>query len=84
MGQKGLERLSGIASRGLPGSLHPYAKRIVSRGVPELSLSDRAWLAEWFADDAAAFARLTGVQVQNEPAGSRPAPAGQTAGLAAR
>jgi sulfotransferase family protein len=70
MGQKRLETLSGIASRSLPGGLHPYAKRLVSRGVPELSSSDRAWLTEWFAEDAAAFARLTGVEVQNAPVAS--------------
>jgi hypothetical protein len=64
LGHKGLEALSGMASRSLPGSLHPYAKRIVSRGVPDLGASDRAWLTDWFGEDAAAFARLTGVQVQ--------------------
>jgi hypothetical protein len=79
MGQRGLERLSGIASRSIPDHLHPYAKRLVSRGVPELSLSDRAWLAEWFAEDAAAFAKLTGMQVQSIPVAS-----GQTARPAAR
>lgn len=67
MGQKGLETLSGIASRSLPGSLHPFAKRIVSRGAPELSSGDRAWLAERFTEDAQAFARMTGVQVQSAP-----------------
>jgi hypothetical protein len=66
MGQKGLETLSGIASRNLPDSLRPYARRIVSRGVPELSSGDRDWLAERFAEDAQAFARLTGMQVQTE------------------
>jgi hypothetical protein len=67
MGQTRLEALSSIAARCLPSSLHPYAKRIVSRGVPELNPSDRGWLAERFAEDSQAFARLTGVQVQNEP-----------------
>jgi hypothetical protein len=67
MGQTRLEALSSIAARCLPSSLHPYAKRIVSRGVPELNPSDRDWLAERFAEDSQAFARLTGVQVQNEP-----------------
>lgn len=84
MGQKGLERLSGIAARSLPGGLHPYAKRLVSRGVPELSLTDRAWLAEWFAEDAAAFTELTGVKVQDVPAGPRLAPVAEPSGLIAR
>lgn len=84
VGQKGLERLSGIAARSLPGGLHPYAKRLVSRGVPELSLTDRAWLAEWFAEDAAAFAELTGVKVQDVPAGPRLAPVAEPSGLIAR
>lgn len=65
-GQKGLEALSGIASRSLPGALHPYAKRVVSRGVPELGQHDRIWLADRFADDARAFASLTGIHVQSE------------------
>jgi hypothetical protein len=66
LGQKGLETLSSIASRSLPSLLHPYAKRIVARGVPDLSPGDRSWLADWFAEDAQAFARLTGVHVRAE------------------
>lgn len=68
VGQRGMELLSGFAARSLPGSLHPYAKRVVSRGVPDLTPSDRAWLADWFAEDAAAFTRLTGVPVQSSSA----------------
>jgi hypothetical protein len=77
MGQRGLERLSDLVSRGLPDGLHPYAKRLVSRGVPELGLSERAWLTEWFSEDATAFTKLTGVQVQSLPTGSHLAPADQ-------
>jgi sulfotransferase family protein len=82
VGQKWMETLSGTASRSLPGGLHPYAKRIVSRGVPDLSSSDRAWLAEWFAEDATAFARLTGVQVQNTIAECRMEATARTPGKA--
>lgn len=82
VGQKWMETLSGTASRSLPGSLRPYAKRIVSRGVPDLSSSDRAWLAEWFAEDAIAFARLTGVQVQSTIADRRMEATGRTLGQA--
>jgi hypothetical protein len=82
MGQKGIEALSNLASRSLPDSLHPYAKRIVSRGVPELTSSDRTWLADWFAEDAAAFGRLTGVQVQVLPADRQSAAASEPLGRA--
>lgn len=71
IGQYGLEKLSDIAARSLPGRLHPYAKRVVTRGVPELTPSDRAWLEDWFAEDAAAFTRLTGVPVQSKLAQSQ-------------
>jgi hypothetical protein len=67
LGQKPLEFASRIASSTLPTSLHSYAKRIVARSVDGLSPDDRAWLADWFSDDVAAFARLTGVQVGASP-----------------
>jgi hypothetical protein len=62
-GEEGVKMLSSVVSKVLPSSLHPYAKRIVTRGIPDLTASDRMWLTQRFADDARAFEQLTGVRV---------------------
>jgi hypothetical protein len=58
-----LKLVSWVAANTLPIGLHPLAKRLVSRAVPELMPDDRAWLDRHFAEDAGAFARLTGLRV---------------------
>jgi len=63
LGEDRLKLASRLASNALPSMLHPYAKRLVSRTVPDLTTKDRAWLAQHFAADAQAFAQLTGVSV---------------------
>ena len=63
LGEDRLKLVSNIASKALPGRLHPLAKGLVSRAVPTLSADDKAWLDQRFADDAARFARLTGIGV---------------------
>jgi hypothetical protein len=55
--------MSRFASSLLPQGLQPYAKRVVMRPIPRLTADDQTWLARYFADDAEAFERLTGVQV---------------------
>lgn len=62
-GEDGVKMLSSIVSKVLPTSLHPYAKRIVARGIPDLAPADRAWLTQRFSEDAHAFEQLTGVRV---------------------
>jgi Sulfotransferase domain len=63
VGEERLKGLSSIVSSILPSSLHPYAKRIVSRAIPELTMTDRIWLDQHFAADACEFQHLTGVRV---------------------
>lgn len=68
LGEDRLKLVSRVTSSALPHGLHPLAKRLVSRAVPALTPEDRAWLDRHFAQDAAAFARLTGVRVTAQPA----------------
>lgn len=63
MGEERLKALSSIVSNTLPDGMRRLAKRLVSNSIPELSTGDRDWLRRQFADDAQAFANLTGVQV---------------------
>jgi Sulfotransferase domain len=62
-GEERLKTLSNIVSTVLPSSLHPYAKRMVTRSIPEMTSTEYRWLTDHFAEDAAAFERLTGVRV---------------------
>ncbi len=62
-GEERLKVLSTIISTVLPSGLHPYAKRMITRSIPEMTPADRKLLAAHFAEDAAAFERLTGVRV---------------------
>jgi hypothetical protein len=68
LGEDRLKLVSRVASNTLPGSLHPLAKGLISRAVPVLTSDDRAWLHRHFAEDAEAFAELTGISVTAQPA----------------
>jgi hypothetical protein len=68
LGEDRLKLMSRVASNTLPSGLHPLARKLVSRAVPKLTPDDRAWLNRHFAEDAAAFARLTGLRVTAQPA----------------
>jgi hypothetical protein len=70
LGEERLKLISGAASKTLPGRLHPFAKRVVSRAIPVLSADDRKWLDRHFDEDANAFARLTGISVKAQPTGA--------------
>jgi Sulfotransferase family len=67
LGEDRMMKVSRVASTTLPSGLHPLAKRLVSHAVPELAPDDRARLHRHFAQDAEAFARLTGMQVIAKP-----------------
>jgi hypothetical protein len=76
VGEERMKAMSRIASSLLPQGLQPYAKRVVMRPIPGLTAEDQTWLAQYFADDAEAFERLTGVQVAGravEPAAPKKA-----------
>ncbi len=68
VGEDRLKLVSRVASKTLPIGLHPLAKGLVSRAVPVLTSDDRAWLNRHFAEDAEAFAQLTGLRVTTQPA----------------
>lgn len=61
LGNEKMKSLSSLAGALVPSRLRPYVKRLVSTNVPALSDDDYGWLRAHFADDAAAFERLTGV-----------------------
>lgn len=65
-GEGFMKAVSTGARRAVPSALHPLLKRAVYDAVPALDAADKAWLDDWFREDAAAFARLTGV----DPAGA--------------
>jgi hypothetical protein len=62
-GNEGMKVLSSAVSGILPGSLHSYAKRTITRTIPPLSPADRMWLAPRFAEDACVFGQLSGARV---------------------
>jgi hypothetical protein len=61
LGEEKLKSLSASVAERAPAFLKPVLRRAVSKDVPDLSAQDRALLRGRFAEDAAAFERLTGV-----------------------
>lgn len=63
-GEGFMKAISSGARRAVPTALHPLIKRAVYDSVPTMNAADKAWLDERFGEDAAAFRRLTGVDVR--------------------
>jgi len=61
LGNANLKLLSSLSTALVPARMRPYLKRLVSTSVPALSDEEYGWLRAHFAEDAAAFERLTGV-----------------------
>ena len=68
LGEDRLQLVSRVAANTLPAGLHPLAKGLITRPIPALTADDRVWLNRQFAEDAAAFAKLTGLSVTGRPA----------------
>ena len=62
-GARAFDRITKAGSEILPVPLRTLARSLVTKDLPTLGDEDRAWMYTHYADDMAAFERLTGVPI---------------------
>jgi hypothetical protein len=63
IGSRAMDRLTQTGSQLLPAGLQSIARKMIVADLPALNGNDRDWLNLKYAEDMAAFERLTGVRV---------------------